>query len=122
MQDAFEKGVDPLTFYDIHGLQIPIFARIASEVLPVPTVSGDVERLFSISDKVCFPDRSCLSGDSVKMLTAVYYWLKEEHCYESRKDAARKAKDKRFCQISFDLIIQDAVENEDDVTGEDENY
>ena len=26
MQDAFEKGIDPLTFYDIHGLQIPIFA------------------------------------------------------------------------------------------------
>ena len=103
-------------------MQIPIFARIASEVLPVGTVSGDVERLFSISGKVCSPDRSCLSGDSVKMLTSLYYWLKEEYCYESRKDAARKAKDKRFCQISFNLITQDAEEDEDDVTGEDENY
>ena len=56
------------------------------------------------------------------MLTALYYWLKEEYCYESRKDAARKAKDKRFCQISFNLITQDAEEDEDDVTGEDENY
>ena len=56
------------------------------------------------------------------MLTALYYWLKEEYCYEFRKDAARKAKDKRFCQISFDLIIQEAQEDEDDVTGEDEYY
>ena len=56
------------------------------------------------------------------MLTALYYSLKEEYCYESRKDAARKAKDKRFCQISFDLIIQEAHEDENDVTGEDENY
>ena len=56
------------------------------------------------------------------MLTALYYWLKEEYCYESRKDAARKAKDKRFCQISFALIIQETQGDEDDVTGEDENY
>ena len=56
------------------------------------------------------------------MLTSFYYWLKEEHCYESRKDAARKEKDKRFCKISLDLIIQDAVEDEDDTTGEDEEY
>ena len=58
----------------------------------------------------------------MKMLTALYFWLNEEYRYESRKDAARKAKDKRFCQISFDLIIQEAQEDEDDVTGEDENY
>ena len=56
------------------------------------------------------------------MLKSLYYWLKEEHCYESRKDAARKEKDKRFCKISLDLIIQDAVEDEDDTTGEDEEY
>ena len=123
MQDACKKGIDPLTFYAIHGLQIPIFARISSEVLPVSTVSGDVERIFSISGKVCSRDRSCLSGDSVNMLTSLYYWLKEEHCYESRKDAARKERDRRFCKISLDLIIQDAVEDEDDTTGgEDEEY
>ena len=76
MQDACKKGIDPLTFYAIHGLQIPIFARISSEVLPVSTVSGDVERIFSISGKVCSPDRSCLSEDSVNMLTSLYYWLR----------------------------------------------
>ncbi len=58
MQDACKKGIDPLTFYAIHGLQILIFARISSEVLPVSTVSGDVERIFSISGKVYSPDRS----------------------------------------------------------------
>ena len=56
MQDACKKGIDPLTFYAIHGLQIPIFARNSSEILPVSTVSGDVERIFSISGKVCSPD------------------------------------------------------------------
>jgi hypothetical protein len=47
--------------------------------------------------------------DSVNMLTSFYNWLKEEHSYESRKDSARNARDKRFCKISFDLIIEDAV-------------
>ena len=56
------------------------------------------------------------------MLTSLYYWLKEENFYVSRKDASRKAKDKRFCKISIDLIIQDAVEDEDDTIGEDEDY
>ena len=78
--------------------------------------------IFSIGGKVCSPDRSCLSGDSANMLTSLYFWLKEEHCYESRKDAARKERDKRFCKISFDLFIQDAVEDEDDTTGEDKEY
>ena len=78
--------------------------------------------IFSICGKVCSSDRHDLSGESVNMLTSLYYWLKEEHCYESRKDAARKAKDERFCKISFDLIIEDGVEDEDDTTGEDEEY
>jgi hypothetical protein len=56
------------------------------------------------------------------MLTSFYNWLKEEHSYESRKDSARNARDKRFCKISLDLIIQDAVEDEDDITGEDDEY
>ena len=122
MQDACKKGIDPLTSDAIHGLQIPIFAHISSEILPVSTVSGDVERFFSISGKVCSQVRSRLSGDSVNMLTSLYYWLKEEHCYQSRMDAARKARDKRFGKISLDLIIQDAVEDEDDITGEDDEY
>ena len=65
-----------------------------------------------------------LSGDSLKMLTSLNYLLKEEqeHCYESRKEPARKARDKRFCKISLDLFIQDAVEDEDDTFGEDEEY
>ena len=56
------------------------------------------------------------------MFTSLYYWLKEEHCYESRKDAARKERDKRFSKISLDLIIQNAAEVEDDTTDEDEEY
>ena len=56
-----KKGIDQLTFYSVHGLQVPIFKRIAAVVLPVATVSGDVERIFSISGKICSPDRSCLT-------------------------------------------------------------
>ena len=72
------------------------------------------------AEVVRYAPQTCLSGNSVNLLTSLYYWLKEEHCYQSRKDAARKARDKRFCKISLDLIIQDAVEVEDDTTGEDD--
>ncbi len=56
------------------------------------------------------------------MLTSLSYLLKEEqeHCYESRKEPARKARDKRFYKISLDLFIQDAVEDEDDTFGDED--
>ena len=119
MQEGYKNGIDPLTFYAVHGMQIPIFKHSSAQVLPVATVSGVVERLFGISGMICSPVRSCLSGDTVNMmLISLYYWLKEDYCYVSKKEAARKAKDMRLCKINFDISIQDAVEYEDDATSE----
>lgn len=59
MQDSCWKGIDRLTFYNIHALQIPIFARVSSKILPIATVSPDVERL------------RCLSGDKEKFFESL---------------------------------------------------
>ena len=121
IQDPYKKGIHPLTLYVVHGLQVPILKQIASVVLSVANISGDVERIFSIGGKIRSPDRSCLSGDSVSMLASLYYWLKEEYFHVYRKDSARKAKDKRLYQI-ITLIIQAAVDDEDGTIGENEVY
>ena len=77
----------------------------------------------SISGKLCSSDRSCLYGDSVNILTCLYYYLKEVYCYVSRKDTAGKAKDKQSCRIRIDLTKRLCkTRTMDDAAGEDEGY
>jgi len=40
----------------------------------------------------------------------------------SRKDAPRKAADKRFCKIAVDLAINNGEEEEENATGDDPDY
>jgi hypothetical protein len=59
--------------------QFPILARMTARLFPSAACSSDVERLFSISDNFCSPDRSTLSTKSIERLTMLYYWLKDDY-------------------------------------------
>ena len=91
-EESKVKCDPPLDFWGRHGDKFPILARIAAILLPISACSADVERLFSISGKICSPQRSSMSGQSIDALTTLHYWLKEDYDYSSRKDRRRLAK------------------------------
>jgi len=77
MSQESSSQCDPLDFWATYSAQFKILSRIAAQVLPVPACSADVERLFSISGKVCTPERSSMDGEMINILTSLHYWLKK---------------------------------------------
>ena len=86
MQDACKKGIDPL-LRSILYMDCKFQYLRESPPKYCPLVLFQEMREFSASVVTFAPQTGHVwSGYSVNMLTSLYYWLKEEHCYESRKD------------------------------------
>lgn len=100
------KNMCPLTFWGSHGSMFPILSRIAARILPTAACSTDAERLFSISGKICSPDRSALGSKMIDMLTVMYYWLTDDFLQMCMNEKVRTAKHSRFARLDHDMEVQ----------------
>ena len=59
---------NPLQFWKENEKKYPVMAKLAKEVLGVPSSSSPVERLFSIAGKVFTPERCRLNDTRFEQL------------------------------------------------------
>ena len=79
------KDFNPLMFWPAHKAQFPIMARIAEVVLPAPSTSGDVERIFSRSGIVCTTRRNRLKQNTIEKLVFLHQAYLENEVYNGRQ-------------------------------------
>jgi hypothetical protein len=97
---------DPLAFWSAHHTSLPIVFRIARRVVPARSSSTDVERLFSLTGRICSPTRSSLKPAMVNKLACMNLWLREELDYDkSNRKAGSKAASSRFVTLSANLVL-----------------
>ena len=96
---------DPMVFWSKRFQSMPILFGIVRILLPARACSTNVERLFSLTGRICLPLRSSLSSDMVNRLACLNLWLRDHYKYESTKAATTKLSSKRFVSINIDLSI-----------------
>lgn len=99
-------GVDPLEFWALHSIELPIHARLAAKILSAPATSADVERLFSLSGRILCKLRSSLTADHVNELTSLNKWLNEEKQERDKIENSKAGKSARVAQKFTTLSLK----------------
>ena len=121
MNPSRQKAVDPLKFWPEHGQKIPIFMRLARNILPSSPTSCNCEEFFSVTGRICSPLRSRLSPDMLEALSCLYYWKRDELKIIDPRQKTRRATCERFAVLSFNLTpVQQDVDDGENVDEDDD--
>lgn len=82
-----EVEFDILFWWKLNGPKFPILARMAQDILAIPTSSVASENSFSKCRRIITDTRSSLNDDSVETLMCVKDWLPDINDGQSRKAA-----------------------------------
>lgn len=82
LNDAYESTVltdfDILNWWKVHSSVYPTLARIARDILAIPTSTVASENAFSLGGRVVDPFRASLTPRTVEALVCTNDWLKGE--------------------------------------------
>ncbi|XP_017221331.1 zinc finger BED domain-containing protein RICESLEEPER 2-like [Daucus carota subsp. sativus] len=95
-----EADFDILRWWKLNGPKFPILARMAQDILAIPTSSVASENSFSKCRKIITDTRSSLNDDSVETLMCVKDWLPDIKNGQSGRTSEEGAS--QACDISSD--------------------
>jgi hypothetical protein len=56
-----------LRWWSIHEAEFPRLAQLSRDIFSIPSISAEVERLFSSTKLMISPHRSCLEPESIEV-------------------------------------------------------
>lgn len=71
-----EHKAGHLDWWRLHETEFPRLARMARDIFSIPSMSAEVERLFSSVKHMLGPTRSNLSPDGIEAAECVRSWVK----------------------------------------------
>lgn len=97
---------DPMTFWTKYNKEMPILCRMVRRIFPARACSTDVERLFSLTGRICSPLRNRLLPSMVNILACMNIWLREKFEYFNRTaQRYSQANVSKFVAINVNLEL-----------------
>jgi len=103
------QALQPEYFWPDHAGRLPALAMLAARNLSAAACSSEVERLFSVSGQITTQKRSSLSSNTVKMLSSLHVWLRDDQTYDSYRRISRARSCVGFARRGFDAALCKAV-------------
>ena len=72
-------GISALEWWEIHRLEFPRLSCLARDILSIPAMSDEPERIFSSSRRVLSWDRARLGDKVLEHLTCIKHWKRNGH-------------------------------------------
>jgi hypothetical protein len=69
---------DPLKWWGAHRIQFPNLSRMALNLLSIPLMSAECERVFSAAKNLLTKLRNNLNVDVIEACTCLKYWYAED--------------------------------------------
>jgi hypothetical protein len=113
---------DPMTFWSDNHYSLPILFRIARRILPARPCSTDVERLFSLTGRICAPNRLNMSGHLINKQACLNLWLRSKYgLYDATRSLASKESSKKFISLNLDLSMTSPEGGEEELSSDSES-
>jgi len=68
----------PLIWWKEHALEYPLLAQMVRDIFSIPSMSAEVERLFSSTKHMLPGHRSSLLEDGIEAAECIRSWFKAE--------------------------------------------
>jgi hypothetical protein len=76
-KEALEQlGLSPLEFWKENAYRFPRLSQMARDILSIPGMSAEVERVFSSAKLMIPPERSNLGADAIEAGECIRSWIK----------------------------------------------
>jgi hypothetical protein len=77
-EPLISPGESPLVYWKENSHRFPRLSQMAKDILSIPGMSAEVERLFSSAKFMLPPERSMLGADGIEAGECIRSWIKNK--------------------------------------------